>query len=152
MITGTRSLMTTLLAEYDDTFTTATKAQWSPVVPVASYGQIQALQTVLRTASLPHDWDSYGSPPPSPMALAASVHLITAIDLDDLTIPDIFAVPGGGIQFEWRFGGRELELEVLPDSSLQFLKVERGVPLEEGQLKAGLYGEVSSLLSWLASR
>ena len=149
MIALMPSSVTTPITEYEDTVRKETRAQWSSFVPISSQWQIQALRALFQMATLPPNWDSYGSPPPSPTSLATSIDLLSEIDLDDLPVPHVAPVPGGGIQFEWSVGQRELEFEILPDGSVEFLKSDGRQPLEEGQLRH--VDQMLSLLSWLTS-
>ncbi len=123
--------------------------QWSEIVTVSSAWQIQALPGVLALANLPPDWDSYGSPPPSPQAITASINLLEMIDVDDLTVPHIVPVPGGGIQFEWNMNSRELELEVLPNGAVEFLQWHDDDVIKEGKMTWRTPGQLQSLLAWL---
>ena len=148
MIALVPSLVTT---EYEATVKGESTAQWSRDFPVETQWQIQALKAVCQLVNLRYDWDSYRSPPISSMALTASTRLIAIIDPEDLPVPQVFPVPGGGLQLEWVVGVRELELEILPDGRVEFLKVEGGQPIEEGQLRLGTYGRVFSILSWLTA-
>lgn len=142
----------TLTSAWSERTSTVLTSPWSETVPVdgLSHWQIQALKGVLQTVHLANNWDSYGSPPPSPIARAAAVSLITRFDFDDLSTPDVVPVVGGGIQFEWIIGQRELELEILPDGTVEFLRVEGTQPLDEGRLMAEP-GHLGSLLGWLTS-
>lgn len=145
-------MTTTLTSRWSEITSTVLTSPWSEMVPVdgLSHWQIQALKGVLQTVHLPNNWDSYGSPPPSPVARNTAIKLITHFDFDDLPAPDIVPVVGGGIQFEWIVGQRELELEILPDGAVEFLKTEGSRPLEEGRLMAES-GHLGSLLAWLTS-
>lgn len=144
-------IMSGIATTYEDTTTPDTTPQWSGVIPVYSLSswQIEALISVLKTANLPNNWDGYGSPSPSSKVVDTSIKLLIAIPFYDLPVPYIVPVSGGGIQIEWSIAQRELELEVLPDGSIEFLKSERGQPLEEGKLASTSSFEVQPLLTWL---
>jgi hypothetical protein len=104
---------------------------------------------VFRIEALKADWDSYGSPPPTLVAINRSLDILRAIaelNLLDLPAPHVVPVPGGGIQFECGVGQRELEFEILPDGSAEYLKAEGGDPVAEGTLTLS---QVDSLLAWL---
>lgn len=133
-------------------FATDEGTQTLEVVPGGNLGtwQVQAVKRVFQTAELSANWDSYGSPPLSAQAVRTAISVILSVHLDDLPTPDVVPVPGGGIQLEWRMGSRELELEILPNGSLEFLKSEHGEPLEEGTLELSAI-ETTSLASWLLS-
>jgi hypothetical protein len=126
-------------------------AQWTAGIPFESQWELHALRGVFRTEGLRQDWDSYGSLPPSMKAIDVSLHLVRKIaelDLGDLPVPHVAPVPGGGIQFEWRVGDRELELEILPDGAIESLRAERGEPLDEAALGPS---ELHALLAWVVS-
>lgn len=123
--------------------------QWSQIVPVRSAWQIRALLGVLTLANLPRDWDSYGSPPPLPQAITAGISLLDMIDVDDLTVPHVLPAAGGGIQFEWNVNARELELEILPNGAVEYLRWEDGRCVDEGKLTWRTPGQLQSLLGWL---
>ena len=53
------------------------------------------------------------------------------MEFDDLPLPQVVPVPGGGVQLEWRHGRREVEIEILPDGTMEFLRVEDGEPRDE---------------------
>jgi hypothetical protein len=76
------------------------------------------------------------------------VRKIAELDLGDLPVPHVAPVPGGGIQLEWRVGDRELELEILPDGAIEFLRAERGEPVDEAALDSA---QLHSLLAWVVS-
>jgi hypothetical protein len=69
-----------------------------------------------------------------------------------LPAPFIVPISGGGIQIEWIIADRELELEVLPDGSIEYLKSENKEPFEEEKIASRSSAEIFSLLSWLLSK
>jgi len=69
---------------------------------------------------------------------------------EDLPIPFVAPVSGGGIQLDWSVAGRELELHIMPDGSIQFLRAFGGEVLEEGPLKLSPI-ETRALFAWLTS-
>ncbi len=128
-------------------------AQWSGVILLTglSQTQIQGLKKLAEVATLPQNWDSYGSPPPTQVSVEVAKILIKAIDCENLPPLRIVPVPGGGLQLEWNVGTRELELEILHDGSVEYLKSDRGEPLEEGRLVPINLDEVQTLLTWLSA-
>ena len=131
-----------------------THLQWSRDIPVTRLEpwQISALRNLLRVAALPHNWDSYGSPPPKRNAIEASIILLVNAAISDLPAPDVIPVSGGGIQFEWGVGRRELELKILPSGSAGYLEAEDGEPVREGPVNVFDAILLHSLLAWLTSR
>ncbi len=130
-----------------------TSPQWSRVVLVAKYSrwQIQAITKILGLLSLPNDWDSYGSPPPTEIAATSAIQLVTDINLDYFLSPRVVPVPGGGVQLEWSFGPREVEIEIDDDGSVEYLKTEKGNPIEEKQISLADFPVIRSLLLWVTA-
>jgi hypothetical protein len=125
--------------------------QWSRVVLVGelSQWQVGAIRKLFQLLALPHDWDSYGSPPPSEVAVTAAVHLILGIDIDYFVSPRIVPVSGGGVQLEWSLGPREIEIEFGDEGSASYLKSHHGKPIEEGPTSLADASLIRSLLMWL---
>lgn len=138
--------------EYRETVTPQTRAQWSWAVPVTSHWQKLTLKEILQAAGLSKDWDSYGSPPPSAKLVDVCIALVGVVTYDDLPVPRVIPIPDGGIQFEWTVGERELELAVLPEGHIEFLRVRAGEPVDEGAVGVRDYGELLSLLTWVGGK
>lgn len=137
------------------------KIEWtdSDIIPKpSSEWQETAIKCVLKVLNLPLNWDSYGSPPPTKKAMGSAIKLLQSIDLENFQVPNVVPVSGGGIQIEWTIEDRELELEFLPDGSIEFLKCENGEPFEEGKIESPFYAEINLrhrmlfLINWLSSK
>ena len=127
--------------------------QWTKSIAIFSRWAAETGLKLLALTSLPRDWDSYGSPPPSQVAINASFDLLDRMPksvFEDLPIPFVAPVPGGGIQFDWSVGRRDLELHVMPDGSIQYLRAFGGDILDEGPLKLNPI-ETRALFAWLTS-
>ncbi len=130
----------------------ATSAQLSGIVPLsdATPRFVDALRTISNLMRLPDNWDSYGSPRIKQVAVQGAVEVLIAADGEDPPPPRIVPISGGGLQIEWGAGVRELEIEMLPDGSIEFLKVE-GSQMTEMPLPAEqIYLVVPMLLQWLS--
>jgi len=130
----------------------SSSTQWVYVFHVFNWSpwQVDAVKRILQFQLLRDNWDSYGGHPPSFDVILTAYSVVRNITLDDPPKPSIVPVPGGGIQFEWRKGRRELEIEVRPDGSIEYLKIEDGDPIGDGEeLESASTGVVESLLSWL---
>ncbi len=129
-----------------------TSAQLSGIVPLSDatprfVDAVRAISTLMR---LPDNWDSYGSPRIRQAAAQRAVEVLIAAEAQDPPPPRIVPVSGGGLQIEWGAGVRELEVEMLPDGSIEFLKVE-GNQMSEARLPAErIYLDVPMLLQWLS--
>lgn len=126
-------------------------AQWSDVILLGdlSQWQVQGIKNLVEVVSLPDNWDSYGSRPPAQTAVTSAIQLIMGINLDYFLSPRVVPVSGGGVQLEWSFGAREVEIEIDDDGSVEYLKTERGRPIEEGQIALTDLAGIRSLLMWL---
>ena len=109
-----------------------------------------ALAEVARIAALPTNWDSYGSPPLNEIMRQNGVQLLVSIEYEDFPPPSIVPISGGGLQIEWQYKRRELELEIVAGShQVLFLKVHEDDSAEEGTLSIIDRGTLQALLAWL---
>ena len=126
-------------------------SQWSEVIPIERSGWFVEMATaVLRLGKLEPNWDGSGSPPVSRVAIHQALRMLQAVALQEPPLPQVLPVPGGGVQLEWHVGGRELELEFLPDGLLVYLVVEPGTSPEEGQSQLPREDLVRNLVQRLA--
>lgn len=125
-------------------------SQWSSVTPI--YGVSSTLRKsqrkIAELSRLSVNWDTYGSCPIQPAAIERALKILSLADRHGFTAPDIFPVPGGGIQLEWQNEKRELELEILPDATLEYLTVDENKNMEEDRLSAQPDFEILNLLRW----
>ena len=133
-----------------DTFRELENAWSREDVPVESLTpkQAEAMRRLGDLVKLPTNWDSYGSPPPTPRAVDTVMDLLLTID--DWNLPAVLVVPvsGGGLQLEWRMEDRELQLEIAGDGTAQYLQVEDGQPPREDEILPTVE-YVQALLAWL---
>jgi len=133
----------------------------SPVMDNRIYtGQLTAVTSLISQVSLwlpdaqkelqtlkdlPENWDSYGSPKLTNEASKRAAGLLHELACFGMPKPDLFPVSGGGLQLEWQRENRELEIEVLPDGSIEYLKVFPDGKMEEGKAIAA---DVLTLAQW----
>ncbi|HEY9833366.1 MAG TPA: hypothetical protein V6D26_22630 [Stenomitos sp.] len=124
------------------------------VIPLSKLSpwQLNTIRGIAKLANLPDNWDGYGSSKIQQKALETAFHLVLAIQLEEPPTPHISPVPGGGIQLEWQTSTRELELEILPDGSIEFLTVLEGNDIEEDCLPLDRVGEAQRLIYWLMDK
>ncbi len=109
-----------------------------------------ALEDVAGIAALPPDWDGHRSPQLGENERECAVDILASINYETLPAPAIVPVSGGGIQLEWQYAGRELELEIVAGSkSLLFLKVDKDETAEEGCYPIADRNKTQELLHWL---
>ncbi len=111
---------------------------------------VLTLTRLNELARLQANWDGYGSPAVQRAALQTAIRLLLELAPDEPAEPQIIPVPGGGVQLEWQTASRELELEILPQGTVEYLRVE-GEHTKEGELPPNRIGEVRHLVRWLRS-
>lgn len=82
-----------------------------PFVEVVFGVPPELIGKLLSFARLPHDWNSYGSPPISLGAIAEALGLLVLTAKSGLPFPQILPAAGGGVHLEWADGERQLELQ-----------------------------------------
>jgi hypothetical protein len=129
-------------------------AQWSGVTPVVnSTAWLRAAQhKISELAQLADNWDSYGSRPIQPKAIEQTSEALRHLSAINLPLPQIFPVPGGGLQIEFEYNGRELEIEFLPDGSIGYLLVAQNGEMHEGSIPAGSKGDLHRLAYWFQGK
>jgi hypothetical protein len=126
-------------------------AQWSGVTAVAAASSSwlrRAQQKLKELSELTENWDSYGSRPIQQKASETAAELLTETANFGLPEPQIFPVPGGGLQLEWESAKRELELEILPDGEIEYLIVDREGKMRENKISPSWMDEIYRLVSW----
>jgi hypothetical protein len=89
---------------------------------------------------------------PSRAALDRARQIARMFETDRSPAPFVFPTDVGGIQFEWKSNGRELDIEVLPEGThLSFLTLIGGKVPSEGEILDNFEHRVRSLLSWMVS-
>ena len=98
---------------------------------------------------LEQNWDGYGSPPIGARVFETTVFLLGrfAIEANRLPVPNLAPVTGGGLHLEFGVGSKELEIEVLPDSSIEVFLTE-GHFEQESQMRAD-WLNVTAVADWL---
>src|SRR5436309_12905370 len=100
--------------------------QWSSVTPLGSVADwyLNSLDTVKRLGNLAENWYGFGSPSLPVRVTIATGYLLSLVSQLILLPPHIAPVPGGGLQLEWEYDKRSLELEVHPTGEMEFLVAE----------------------------
>lgn len=75
---------------------------------------------------MPSGWDGVGGPPIQIAAVRKAIHLLGSLRAEQLPEVIVAPVTGGGLQLEWRRPGREAEIEILPDGSVEYLTDQAG--------------------------
>lgn len=136
---------------------TASSVQWTGVLSFspAATGDLAYIKDVKdkldQIGELENNWDGEGGEPINQRILAIAGELLFPLSRIQPPVPRIAPVLGGGVQFEWRVQDRELEIEILPDGSVEYLTIE-GRDTYEGRLPDLPKQEVVSLVTWLIRR
>ncbi len=113
---------------------------------------LAAMNAVGDLAQLPQDWDSYGSRQIQTSAIRQALEILQMANLQHIPMPFVVPVPGGGVQLEWRLEGRELELEVQPDRTIAYLRVDENDIDEEGVVPKDQPSAILEHLQWMAAQ
>src|SRR5258708_21753069 len=120
---------------------TARPQQWSEIklLEDASPWVLSCVGKISELSKLPQNWDGYGSNPISKDALKMALRFLAESPIDLMPEPSVSPVPGGGLGFHWRVESRDLELEFLPDGTVEYLKTSRaegeGIKPQEGAIQ-----------------
>jgi hypothetical protein len=110
-------------------------------------------------AGLEHDWDSYGSEPPSAFAVLTARTLVRDVAARVPASPEDHAIPfailplsGAGVQIEWRGASRAIEVDISRDGELSYLLLEgygsaRAAEERHNVPRSGLLDLISALVS-----
>lgn len=114
--------------------------------------QVEAVKKIFSFQSLVKNWDSYGSEPIAQGAISLAMDLINHVGFGNVPAPRVIPVSGGGIQLEWVKGNRELEVEVHPNGTIEYLSAYNGEPTGEAEVEPReALPEAERLLSWLSA-
>lgn len=105
----------------------------------------EAIQKVIQFGALPVNWDGRGSSAPGMGVRQKAFEYLMSVP--SIGAPRIVPTSGGGIHFEWSVGPREIEIYIEPDCTVEALRVEDGMPIDED-----LFMDGSALFRWLASQ
>ena len=114
--------------------------------------QTSIAEKISSYRSLPQNWNSYGSLPPSAIARQKAIWFITALLDEKQPRPRVTPVSGGGIQFEWSFGERQVEIEFLHDGTIECLLADSKTDDETtGVFDKPSQADIARVLSWLVN-
>ena len=116
-----------------------------------------ALQELEKVKQMNDNWDSCGSPSLTDKQYENAKAFIEAL-LDypireKIPEPSVGPVCGGGVQFEWQYGGRELEIEFSENDCIEYLRIYDDIGGER-IMKEGMFREdgvihIYGLMDWL---
>jgi hypothetical protein len=133
-------------------------AQWCHVTELRGSPDwlVDARKRLGRLASLSDNWDGEGGLSLHPAAFDSARRLLEEIE-PYRELPPVHIGPSmaGGLGLEWRFESRDLDIDILPDGSIEFLKSSRlgsefdVSNMEDGQISPENMKEARRLVRWL---
>lgn len=122
----------------------------SVVKPIMSTSElclwiVEIEKEVQSLKKMPENWDSYGSSAIANTASEKVEKLLPLLARLGMSKPNLFPVSGGGLQLEWEKDDRELEIEILPNGTIEYLKVFSDGKMEEGK---AIDEDIFSLAKW----
>lgn len=123
--------------------------QWSSVTSLNRVADwyLDSLETVRRLGDMADGWDGYGGPAIAVKATMAMKYLLSLVSLQRVLPPHIAPVSGGGLQLEWDYRNRSLELEIRPSGNLEYL-VTDGEQMNSGAI-LNWNRDLPLLIDWL---
>lgn len=117
-------------------------------IPTASVQpwKLEALRKVNGFEKLAPNWDGWDSEAPNRATRQTAIDLLLNVPGDYETVR-VVPVSGGGYQFEWSVGDRELEISIDGNANIEALRVEYGIPLEDEEPY-----DLPALFNWISSR
>ncbi len=124
----------------------------TPVLLEGSWAKA-ARERLKQLSNLPENWNGYGSPTIHTDVIEHALSLLSELAKMGMPEPKIVPVSGGGIQFEWMQPMSEVEIEILPDKSIQYLVEDsKGAMLEDQVNKNGSYVEFAPIVDWFVNK
>lgn len=128
--------------------------QWSSVSSVfeENLWSRSARKKLEELSKLPENWNSYGSPAIDQKVIEVTANLLSDLAKLQMPEPEIFPVSGGGIQLEWENSNCGLELEILPNKSIEYLIIDNEGKMLEGQISQYNHiFEIACLTDWFTN-
>jgi hypothetical protein len=95
------------------------------------------------------DWDSYGGLPLQRGSKQLALRVLGWLRRKDLPVPCVVLGSAGTLQLEWQSRGKELEVGLRDDNSIEYVKAFPSGRIEEGVDSYDLQGRVQDLTAWL---
>jgi hypothetical protein len=94
-------------------------------------------------------WDSYGGLSLRHGAKHLALQVLGWLRRDELPIPAVVLGSAGNVQLEWRAKGKELEVELRDNGTIEYVKVSPAGEIEEGEAASDLSRKLRDLADWL---
>jgi hypothetical protein len=109
---------------------------------------IEAAKKLESLGRFRKDWDSYGGLPLKRGANHLTLNVLRWLRTDELPVPSVVLGSGGTVQLEWRAKGKELEIELRDNDTIEFVKIFPSGDIEEGEAASDLSGKLRDLTLW----
>jgi len=111
---------------------------------------IEAAKKLEALARFRKGWDSYGGLPLKQRAKELTLQVLRWLRKDELPVPAGVLAAGGSVQLEWKAKGKELEVELRDNETIEFVKVNPDGGIEdEGEVEKDLSRRLHDLTVWL---
>jgi len=94
-------------------------------------------------------WDSHGGLPLKGGAKRLTLQVLGWLRKVELPVPAVVLGSAGTVQLEWRAKGKELEVELRDNDTIEYVKVFPAGEIEEGEASSDLSGKLHNLTAWL---
>jgi len=94
-------------------------------------------------------WDSYGGLSLRSGAKHLTLQVLGWLRKEELPIPAVVLGSAGTVQLEWRAKGKELEVEIRDNDTIEYVKVSPAGEIEEGEAASDLSRKLRDLTDWL---
>lgn len=133
---------------------TDTSIQWEKVTDIYELPEFikDGLKSIFYFNLLSENWDSYGSPPPSEIAITLAERILKGPIKDIINLQiSVTPVSGGGIQIILKGLNRELDFLILPSGEVEYLQCENEICIDEGEIQNIDSLEIPRKLNWVSS-
>jgi hypothetical protein len=110
---------------------------------------LEAAKKLEALGRLRPGWDSYGGVPLKRGTKELTLRILDWLGTADLPVPAVVLGSGGTVQLEWRTKGKELDVELRDNNTIEFVKVYQAGNIEEGETADNLSAKVHDLSRWL---
>jgi hypothetical protein len=110
--------------------------------PAQPRWQLETIAAIKELTKLGDNWDGYGSPAIDGDVLVLAEHVMKQIREECIPTAHVGPESGGAVQIEWELSGRGLELHILRDLSIEYLRSTAGEPGDSGVLRGQTIAEI----------
>jgi hypothetical protein len=120
---------------------------FGPDIPAERQAMVNlAVDQVNELRLLTDGWNGHHAREITEAAAEGAVLAASVVAVGHGARPQVFPLPGGGLQVEWHYAGRDLEIEVESDGSLHVLAVDTEERVVIDAEADDVYGGASDLL------